>query len=78
MTLDQLMAFTVNDDHGAQQQVWAELPAWNRHPDTIRRILTQAHVEACDRRARFIGIRLTPQPAGRCCATSSPRSMTAT
>jgi ParB family chromosome partitioning protein len=51
MALDQLMAFTVSDDHGAQQKTWAELPAWNRHPDTIRRILTQAHVEARDRRA---------------------------
>jgi len=56
MALDQLMAFTVSDDHGAQQKTWAELPAWNRHPDTIRRILTQAHVEASDRRARFVGI----------------------
>jgi ParB family transcriptional regulator, chromosome partitioning protein len=56
MTLDQLMAFTVSDDHGAQQTTWADLPAWNRHPDTIRRILTQAHVEAADRRARFVGI----------------------
>ena len=38
--------------HGLLQN----LPAWNRHPDTIRRILTQAHVEAADRRARFVGI----------------------
>ena len=56
MALDQLMAFTVSGDHGAQEKAWAELPAWNRHPDTIRRILTQAHVEAYDRRARFVGI----------------------
>jgi ParB family chromosome partitioning protein len=56
MALDQLMAFTVSDDHGAQEAAWAALPTWNRHPDTIRRILTQAHVEACDRRARFVGI----------------------
>ena len=56
MSLDQLMAFTISDDHGAQETTWAELPAWNRHPDTIRRSLTQAHVEASDRRARFVGI----------------------
>ena len=56
MALDQLMAFTVSDDHGAQETAWAELPTWNRHPDTIRRILTRAHVEASDRRARFVGI----------------------
>jgi ParB family chromosome partitioning protein len=56
MSLDQLMAFTVSDDHGAQEKTWAELAGWNRHPDTIRRILTRAHVEASDRRVRFVGI----------------------
>src|SRR5579863_2748317 len=56
MNLDQLMAFTVSDDHAAQEKVWAELPEWNRHPSTIRRLLTQAHVEANDPRARFVGI----------------------
>jgi ParB family chromosome partitioning protein len=56
MTLDQLMAFTVSDDHGAQEKVWSELPEFNRHPDTIRRLLTNAHVEAGDRRAVFVGI----------------------
>jgi ParB family chromosome partitioning protein len=56
MDLDQLMAFTVSDDHAAQDKVWAELAQWNRHPPTIRRLLTQAHVDANDRRARFVGI----------------------
>jgi ParB family transcriptional regulator, chromosome partitioning protein len=56
MDLDQLMAFTVSDDHAAQEKVWTELPAWDRHPATIRHVLTQAHVEASDRRARFVGI----------------------
>jgi ParB family chromosome partitioning protein len=56
MSLDQLMAFTVSDDHGMQETTWAELAKWNRHPDTIRRILTRAHVEASDRRALFVGI----------------------
>jgi ParB family transcriptional regulator, chromosome partitioning protein len=54
--LDQLMALAVTDDHVAQKKVWADLPAWNRHPTTIRRLLTQAHVEASDRRAQFVGI----------------------
>jgi len=56
MDLDQLMAFTVSDDHAAQEKTWADLPEWNRHPSTIRRLLTRAHVEAHDRRARFVGI----------------------
>jgi len=29
MTLDQLMAFTVSDDHRQQEKVWQELPEWN-------------------------------------------------
>jgi ParB family chromosome partitioning protein len=54
--LDQLMALAVTDDHAAQKKVWAELPEWDRHPATIRRLLMQAHVEAGDRRALFVGI----------------------
>jgi len=56
MTLDQLMAFTVSDDHEAQVKVWKELPSFNRHPDTIRRILTEAQTEADDPLAVFVGI----------------------
>jgi ParB family chromosome partitioning protein len=35
MNLDQLMAFTVSDSHAAQQAVWFEQPAYNRHPVTM-------------------------------------------
>jgi len=55
MNLDQLMAFTVSDSHAAQEAAWAELPAHNRHPNTIRRILTAAQVESDDRLAVFVG-----------------------
>ncbi len=54
--LEQLMALAVSDDHAAQEQVWDELAEWNRHPATIRRMLTQAHVPANDGRALFVGI----------------------
>jgi ParB family transcriptional regulator, chromosome partitioning protein len=56
MTLDQLMAFTVTDDHKAQETAWFRQPEWNRDPTTLRRALTRAHVDASDRRARFVGI----------------------
>lgn len=56
MTLDQLMAFTVSDDHGAQVKLWDGLTEWNRTPETIRRVLTQQHVEADDDKALFVGI----------------------
>jgi ParB family chromosome partitioning protein len=51
MTLEQLMAFTVTDDHVRQQEVWDNLPH-NRSPERIRRSLLEAHVPASDRRAQ--------------------------
>ena len=53
MTLEQLMAFTVTDDHMRQQDVWNNLPH-NRSPERIRRSLLEAHVPAADRRAQFV------------------------
>ncbi|MCA7120583.1 MAG: ParB N-terminal domain-containing protein [Acidibrevibacterium sp.] len=57
MTLDQLMAFCVSDDHARQEQVWATIQrGWNKEPHIIRRMLTEGAVRASDRRARFVGI----------------------
>ena len=57
MTLDQLMAFCVSDDHARQEQVWATIQrGWNKEPHIIRRMLTEGAVRARDRRARFVGI----------------------
>jgi len=50
------MAFTLSDDHKAQEAAWPDWQAWNRGPQAIRASLTQAHVSACDPRARFVGI----------------------
>ena len=57
MTLDQLMAFTVNSDHARQEQVWeAVAQSHNAQPWSIKRMLTEHSVAASDRRARFVGI----------------------
>ncbi len=57
MTLEQLMAFTVNPDHGRQVQVWdAVKNSWNKEPYSIRRMLTETSVRASDRRAVFVGV----------------------
>ncbi len=56
MSLDLLMAFTVSDDHEAQEAAWLGQPGWLRDPATIRRVLTAAHVDADDRRALFVGL----------------------
>ncbi len=55
MTLDQLVAFTLTDDHEAQERVWFDGASGDHHPQTLRRMLTRSLVEGSDRRARFIG-----------------------
>jgi ParB family transcriptional regulator, chromosome partitioning protein len=40
MTLQHIMAFTVTDDHEAQERVWRELPEWHTDdPSNIRDML---------------------------------------
>ena len=57
LTLDQLMAFTVNPDHERQEQVWEALKRhYSRQPYEIRRMLTEGAVRASDRRAQFVGL----------------------
>ncbi|MFN8681369.1 ParB N-terminal domain-containing protein [Paracoccus sp. P2] len=57
MTLEQLMAFTVSEDHARQEQVWEAIrDGWQKEPYTIRRLLTETTVRASDKRALFVGI----------------------
>ena len=56
LTLEQLMAFSVNGDHERQEQVFDQLQhAYSREPYAIRRMLTEGAVRASDKRAQFIG-----------------------
>src|SRR3984957_8916391 len=67
MTLDQLMAFTISDDHKQQEKVWKELPDWNRQRgdgETIRAALTEQHVSAGSKLARFVGIEAYEKAGG--------------
>ena len=57
MTLEQLMAFSVNTDHTRQEQVWDALKtSWSKEPYQIRRMLTENTVRAADRRVQFVTI----------------------
>ena len=57
MTLDQLMAFTVNADHARQEQVFERISqAHDKQPYAIRRMLTEGAVKATDKRAMFVGL----------------------
>ncbi|WP_394441676.1 ParB/RepB/Spo0J family partition protein [Sphingobium naphthae] len=55
LTLDQLMAFAITEDHDRQEQVFANLHH-NREPWIIRRDMTASNVSAEDRRAVFVGV----------------------
>ena len=54
LTLDQLMAFAITDDHARQEHVFENL-SYNRDPSIIRRDLTKMNVAATDRCAIFAG-----------------------
>ncbi|MGE7004759.1 ParB/RepB/Spo0J family partition protein [Sphingomonas sp. NPDC049708] len=57
MTLEQLMAFTVSNDHVRQEQVWEAIKdSWSKEPYQIRRMLTETTVRASDKRAVFVGL----------------------
>jgi ParB family chromosome partitioning protein len=56
LTLEQLMAFTVTNDHARQEQVWEALShSYNKEAYYIRRQLTESTVHASDKRAQFVG-----------------------
>ena len=58
MTLDQLMAFSISDDHARQERVWESLSrGWNpASPIQIRRLLAEGAVHASNKRAVFVGL----------------------
>lgn len=57
MTLEQLMAFSVSEDHERQEQVWDMLQSsYNQQPYMIRSKLTEQSVRATDKRVRFVGL----------------------
>jgi ParB family chromosome partitioning protein len=56
LTLDQLMAFAVSEDHERQEQVFDQLHPQSRQPHVIRRAMTELKVSATDRRAIFVGL----------------------
>jgi len=54
LTLDQMMAYAVSEDHARQEQVF-DLLGPDRPPYLIRRTMTETKVTATDRRAFFVG-----------------------
>jgi ParB family chromosome partitioning protein len=65
MTLQHVMAFTVSDDHAAQERVWFSLPKWQKgDPSIIRDCLSENEVTASDRRVKFVTLKAYEKAGG--------------
>lgn len=57
VTLDQLMALAITDDHAAQEAAFYDAPQWQRCPQALREHLTHEEIDASrDALARLVGI----------------------
>jgi ParB family transcriptional regulator, chromosome partitioning protein len=63
LTLEQLMAFALTEDHARQEAVYGRL-SYNCDASTIRRLLTETHAAATDRRAVFVGMEAYTEAGG--------------
>lgn len=57
VTLDQLMALAITDDHAAQESAFYDAPTWQRHPSNLRERLTEREIDAYRHPlVRFVGL----------------------
>lgn len=54
LTLEQVQAFAISDDHAAQELLFDKLSRWNDDPADIRAALTQDEIAARDKRSQYI------------------------
>jgi ParB family transcriptional regulator, chromosome partitioning protein len=63
LTLEQVMAFAVSDDHGAQEKVLENLRPHDRAA-SIREALTENEIAASDRRVKFVTVKAYEKAGG--------------
>ncbi len=57
VTLDQLMALAITDDHAAQEAAFYDAPTWQRSPHNLRDRLTEREIDAYRHPlVRFVGL----------------------
>ncbi|HEE4926804.1 ParB/RepB/Spo0J family partition protein (plasmid) [Klebsiella pneumoniae] len=57
VTLDQLMALAITDDHAAQESAFYDAPTWQRQPSALRDRLTEREIDAHRHPlVRFVGL----------------------
>lgn len=66
MTLEQLMALCITDDHAAQEQAWNATKgrAWEQEPHRLRAMLTAEEVPSSAPIARFVTVKAYEQAGG--------------
>ncbi len=57
VSLDQLMALAITDDHAAQETAFYDAPTWQRQPSALRDRLTEREIDAYQHPlVRFVGL----------------------
>ena len=56
VTLEQLMALTITDDHPAQEAAFYGAPEWQRGASALRERLTEREIDATHPLVRFVGL----------------------
>ena len=65
VTLDQLMALAITDDHAAQEAAFYDAPTWQRSPHNLRERLTEREIDAYRHPlVRFVGLDTYEQAGG--------------
>ena len=64
LTLEQVMAFAISDDHAAQENVLDNLRPDDRDPRTIRDSLTENDLTASDKRVKYVTLKAYENAGG--------------
>ncbi|MHA6912878.1 ParB N-terminal domain-containing protein [Ralstonia pseudosolanacearum] len=65
VTLDQLMALAITDDHATQESAFYDAPTWQRQPSALRERLTEREIDAYRHPlVRFVGLDAYEQAGG--------------
>ncbi|HDV6153375.1 TPA: ParB N-terminal domain-containing protein [Pseudomonas aeruginosa] len=64
VTVEQLMALTITDDHAAQEAAFYGAPEWQRSPSKLRERLTEREIDAAHALVRFVGLDAYRQAGG--------------
>ena len=65
VTLDQLMALAITDDHTTQESAFYDAPTWQRNPSNLRERLTEREIDAYRHPlVRFVGLDIYEQEGG--------------